>query len=1132
MKMQLKKNFWLLAFVVTSLKNMKTFPLYFALLSILLALPDVSMAQSITPAAPDFDKNTLYWVTDGSTATGNYATAFKFNGLTTTSSGASITSSSIYSMNGSSGWNGANLSTMAVGPWDHDNNPATPDILVAYHWYFGAGGNTVARVTPGQTAVEIFTVPLPGTASYNYWSGGEVNQLTGEIYFCGGEDACIGGSNSSFRLMIYNPKTNTYRRSRILQPRTTSDAAGVSTGTGNYVMSDMALDADGNIYILVGGSSTKWLVRVVPGSNDGNDWYFNKVVEISGLPIQIWGMSSLDGFLYAISDVGVLYRINVLSGTAANIKTISPAAVTLDLACAQTTTVIQGKVYNDANGDGIISQTEKDALGVPNVTVEIYDKNGVRRGSRVTDGSGEYSYLLDSNNSDYYIRIKRPKINGIKAVQTYASAGNFSNALASYTITAYTNDGTNNNIPMTSTAGDVSGPCLGAHFGADPDTEVLNDALIYSKVEIRNDRIVANVNFGLTAISDFGDAPDTYATLLASNGPAHLTHQGFLWLGANVSTDTDGKPSPNADADQFDDGVFVVLNGNEIAVSDTVLECGTTYNFKVYTSGPLQAKGYLNAWISCNSSGVSGATFTHQVANNLQPNSGGIITFTYAVPTLTNPSSPGKYRAYMRFRFSNAPSMTATGNPDPSAADNYWGIYGEVEDYGVYIRRRIPVPTGSITWPSANLTYGQNLNQANMSGGSASAPYSGGVFSFVNGNAVFPKVSDSGVTPYSIVYTPPNYDAYAPVTYQITVSVNRKSITATGFTAAGKYYDGTVAAWVKSVTFDGLEFSESLSIGTDYTASANFDNPNIANGKPVAIVTITLSNSPKSNNYTINNSPIFTFTTTADILNEPATEGVVIGSIEEVYQIPLKYSILSLESGLRGLRLPRLTSNARDLLSNSMTSDQKTEAGGLLIFNMDESKIQFWNKTEWRSVEAVQASVSTGTQIPKNSGNVLIGKVEKPNYFSLLEIESDSQGLFLPSLNEEKFDAMIFYIDSNGGGLFAFDETPGKESITYWNGTSWVAVAGTSVISGTPTGNVQSKLGVNIGEDATPEYYTILKLSSKIKGLRLPQLTSVARNNLLPGATAEEKAAAAGLLIYNNDTNKLEYYDGTNWYTF
>jgi hypothetical protein len=68
--MQLKNFFWLLAFVVTSQKNMKTFLLYFALLSILWALPDVLVAQSTTPSpVPEFEKNTLYWVTDGYTHT-------------------------------------------------------------------------------------------------------------------------------------------------------------------------------------------------------------------------------------------------------------------------------------------------------------------------------------------------------------------------------------------------------------------------------------------------------------------------------------------------------------------------------------------------------------------------------------------------------------------------------------------------------------------------------------------------------------------------------------------------------------------------------------------------------------------------------------------------------------------------------------------------------------------------------------------------------------------------------------------------------------------------------------------------------------------------------------------------------
>ncbi|WP_182866720.1 tandem-95 repeat protein [Stieleria mannarensis] len=63
---------------------------------------------------------------------------------------------------------------------------------------------------------------------------------------------------------------------------------------------------------------------------------------------------------------------------------------------------------------------------------------------------------------------------------------------------------------------------------------------------------------------DFGDAPDTYRTLLASDGPRHVISQtGLPALGTFVDGDDDGNPSAGADGDDLtgvagdDDGLYV-----------------------------------------------------------------------------------------------------------------------------------------------------------------------------------------------------------------------------------------------------------------------------------------------------------------------------------------------------------------------------------------------------------------------------------------------------------------------------------------------------------------------------------------------------------------------------------------------
>ena len=82
-----------------------------------------------------------------------------------------------------------------------------------------------------------------------------------------------------------------------------------------------------------------------------------------------------------------------------------------------------------------------------------------------------------------------------------------------------------------------------------------------------------------------------------------------------------------------------------------------------------------------------------------------------------------------------------------------------------------------------------------------------------------------------------NYSGTVTATYTITPA----ALTITGATLASKTYDGTTNATVESVTFNGLVNSESLTLNTDYTATAVFDDANAGRDKS-ATVTVTLSN--------------------------------------------------------------------------------------------------------------------------------------------------------------------------------------------------------------------------------------------------------------------------------------------------
>ena len=99
-----------------------------------------------------------------------------------------------------------------------------------------------------------------------------------------------------------------------------------------------------------------------------------------------------------------------------------------------------------------------------------------------------------------------------------------------------------------------------------------------------------------------------------------------------------------------------------------------------------------------------------------------------------------------------------------------------------------------------------------------------------------------------------NYSGTATATYTFSPA----ALTITGATLASKTYDGTTNATVESVTFSGLVNSESLSMDTDYTATAVFDDANAGTGKS-ATVTVTLSNgnySLATSTYTLENQTI------------------------------------------------------------------------------------------------------------------------------------------------------------------------------------------------------------------------------------------------------------------------------------
>ncbi len=164
---------------------------------------------------------------------------------------------------------------------------------------------------------------------------------------------------------------------------------------------------------------------------------------------------------------------------------------------------------------------------------------------------------------------------------------------------------------------------------------------------------------------DFGDAPDTYHTSLANNGPHHVACNGLVYyLGQTADCELDGFPTADASGDDLDgspDEDGVVFNGPLVA--------GANASITVANS----TTGFLNAWIDFDGSGTFDAVNSFGADEQIF-----MDQYLHSTPSTLNfhvPSGSSGGFTFARFRFNSKGGLSFEG-----AADN-----GEVEDYQVFI---------------------------------------------------------------------------------------------------------------------------------------------------------------------------------------------------------------------------------------------------------------------------------------------------------------------------------------------------------------------------------------------------------------------------------------------------------------
>jgi hypothetical protein len=651
----------------------------------------------------NFDCNSLYYVRDNSDV---YKVYDLVQGVKT-----NLSAKKQYDLNVHSEQQGVsdkNSDTIALGP--NKNG-----VLTMYQWDHIHWSKEIEKVVKNQASdrAEAFSFPEFRASQPIGWSGGEVNQKTGEIYFVSYNQDKLNGPA---RMMIHDPATGgTWKSGKLIPANNKEDLGSFN------VESDMAIDAEGNAYIIVSNGSDYRLLRVIPNKGNSNGWKYNEVKRFEpGVSYQIWGMAFLNGMLYVNLNF-YIYEFNPLNGIVRN--TGFHAVNSFDFTTCQAAPVIRGKIYNDANGDGNIDDDEKKADGVNGINVQIYDSSGTYLGGQNTSGNGEYSLLLPSSDATFYIRIKQPQINGANVQQTWASGGKYNwngsgGRKGSNTVTPVCyNDPTLANKQPSSILNDQKGtfegdsydyyglPCYGALAnGKDTSSnnlfvsnDRLRDANYYSKVVMTTDMAVVHADFALGS-ADRGDAPSAFGEA------SHNVRQDSVKMGSLVDADTRSLASPNADGD--DSNNLNDEDGVEVKIDDgTNSDWKSLKNFdfnnnKYLFRVKVDKQGFLNAWASYNRNSVDIDNFEigTKIADNIEYNDDtGYIVFPADIDAKIN--TDGGYingirvsklqNLFFRFRYSsyNASAHNTVIGPKNPPRDNLivnnqpWVIDGEVEDY-------------------------------------------------------------------------------------------------------------------------------------------------------------------------------------------------------------------------------------------------------------------------------------------------------------------------------------------------------------------------------------------------------------------------------------------------------------------
>jgi hypothetical protein len=186
---------------------------------------------------------------------------------------------------------------------------------------------------------------------------------------------------------------------------------------------------------------------------------------------------------------------------------------------------------------------------------------------------------------------------------------------------------------------------------------------------------------------------------------------------------------------------------------------------------------------------------------------------------------------------------------------------------------------------------------------------------------------------------------------------------------------------------------------------------------------------------------------------------------------------------------------------------------------------QFLDITGYNGFEGLQLANATSST---SSAAITMSRWSADNGGSVMTI-GKSRGVGVGNRgvvqNGDALGAINFAGDDGGTGDFpigvrilaAVDGTPGSSDLP-----SRLQFSTTPDGSASPVEAMRITSAGNVGIGATSiESNCLLKLESTTKGFRPPSMTTTERNAI--------STPIAGLMIYNNSTNKLNFYNGSAW---